>query len=179
MKHAFMIAAVAAGIACAPLAAHALTFKKGQVLGSDGQIYDGASPRESARMLENAKDGGKAAGVFGRNLYVVIGEDITFIPLTDLSGKSEDQIEEIVVDRVTKDVLDRAIAAEAAAAGVTLEVGLSKGDRGGWLTAGDEGVFGWGVPSFSEEVRRSWGEPPGGSPEAVASYLLAQLFMGL
>jgi hypothetical protein len=72
-----------------------------------------------------------------------------------------------------------AAAAEAAAAGVTLEVGLSKGDRGGWLTAGDEGVFGWGVPSFSEEVRRSWGEPPGGSPEAVASYLLAQLFMGL
>ena len=56
MKHAFMIAAVAAGIACAPLAAHALTFKKGQVLGSDGQIYDGASPRESARILENAKD---------------------------------------------------------------------------------------------------------------------------
>ena len=72
-----------------------------------------------------------------------------------------------------------AAAAEAAAAGVTLEVGLSKGDRGGWLTAGDEGVFGWGVPSFSEEVRRSCGEPPGGSPEAVASYLLAQLFMGL
>ena len=116
MKHAFMIAAVAAGIACAPLAAHALTFKKGQVLGSDGQIYDGASPRESARILENAKDGGKAAGVFGRNLFVVIGEDITFIPLTDLSGKSEDQIEEIVVDRVTKDVLDRAIAANAASA---------------------------------------------------------------
>jgi hypothetical protein len=109
-----MIAAVAAGIACAPLAAHALTFKKGQVLGNDGQIYDGASPRESARLLETAKDGGKAAGVFGRNLYVVIGEDITFIPLTDLAGKSEDQIEEIVVDRVTKDVLDRAIAVNAA-----------------------------------------------------------------
>ena len=63
MKHVFMIAAVAAGIACAPLAAHALTFKKGQVLGNDGQIYDGASPRESARLLETAKDGGKAAGV--------------------------------------------------------------------------------------------------------------------
>ena len=90
MKHAFMIAAVAASIACAPQAAHALTFKKGQVLGSDGQIYGGASPRESARILENAKDGGKAAGVFGRNLFVVIGEDITFIPLTDLSGKSQD-----------------------------------------------------------------------------------------
>ncbi|MAB19300.1 MAG: hypothetical protein CMN39_07305 [SAR116 cluster bacterium] len=114
MKHVFMIAAVAAGIACAPLAAHALTFKKGQVLGNDGQIYDGASPRESARLLETAKDGGKAAGVFGRNLYVVIGEDITFIPLTDLAGKSEDQIEEIVVDRVTKDVLDRAVAVNAA-----------------------------------------------------------------
>ena len=46
MKHVFMIAAVAAGIACAPLAAHALTFKKGQVLGNDGEIYDGSSPRE-------------------------------------------------------------------------------------------------------------------------------------
>ena len=116
MKNAFMIATVAAGIACAPLAAHALTFKKGQVLGSDGQVYDGASPRETARILENAKYGGKAVGGFGRNLFVVIGEDITFIPLTDLSGKSEDQIEEIVVDRGTKDVLNRAIAANAASA---------------------------------------------------------------
>ncbi len=111
-----MIAAVPAGIACAPLAAHALTSKKGSVLASDGQLYDGASLRESARFLENAKDVGKAAGVFGRNLFVVIGEDITFVPLTDLSGKSEDRIEEIVVDRVTKDVLDRAIAANAASA---------------------------------------------------------------
>ena len=73
-----------------------------------------------------------------------------------------------------------AAAAEAAAEAATLEVvELSKGDKGGWLPAaeGEEGVFGWGVPSVSEEVRRSCGDPPGGRP--VASYLLAQLFMGL
>ena len=45
---------------------------------------------------------------------MVIGEDITFIPLTDLAGKSEDQIEEIVVERVTKNVLDWAVVVNAA-----------------------------------------------------------------
>ena len=76
-----------------------------------------------------------------------------------------------------------AAAAAAEAAEVTWVVELSRGDRGGWLTAaGDEGLFGWGVPSVSDEVRRSCGEPPGGTPEAavaVPSYLVTQLFMGL
>ena len=62
MKHAFMIAAVAAGIACAPLAAHALTFKKGQVLGSDGQIYDGASPVSQRGFSKMPKTAAKRQG---------------------------------------------------------------------------------------------------------------------
>ena len=35
-----------------PMTATALTFKKGQVLGPDGQVYDGASPQLRARMAD-------------------------------------------------------------------------------------------------------------------------------
>ena len=90
--------------------------KKGQVLGNDGQLYEGASPEEMDKLVAKAKDDGKTAGVFGSNLFVIVGESVSFIPLSDLSGKSQDQIEEIVVDRVTKDVMDRALQ-EANAAG--------------------------------------------------------------
>ena len=130
MKHVFMIAAVAAGIACAPLAAHALTFKKGQVLGNDGQIYDGASPRESARLLETAKDGGKAAGVFGRNLYVVIGEDITFIPLTDpavnAANANDDAGTGALVSGGQASAAGTAVPAAGSAAGAPAGVDLSQ-----------------------------------------------------
>ena len=109
MTRSLMRVAVVAMCAFIPLSAQALTFKKGQVLGNDGQLYEGASPEEMDKLVAKAKDDGKTAGVFGRNLFVIVGESVSFIPLSDLSGKSQDQIEEIVVDRVTKDVMDRAL----------------------------------------------------------------------
>ena len=54
-KTLMMLMAVVAFCVSMPLAAHALTFKKGQVLGSDGQIYDGASPAEIAKLISVAK----------------------------------------------------------------------------------------------------------------------------
>ena len=76
------------------------------------------------RLVAKAKDDGKTAGGFGGSLFVIVGEGVSFIPLSDLSGKSQDQIEEIVVDRVTKDVMDRAVqeanAAGSAASGATV-----------------------------------------------------------
>ena len=39
-----VVALVAASSLLALSPANALTFKKGQVLGSDGEVYDGASP---------------------------------------------------------------------------------------------------------------------------------------
>ena len=45
-------------LALAASSAMALTFKKRQVLGLDGKIYDGASPEETARLIKNAADGG-------------------------------------------------------------------------------------------------------------------------
>ena len=47
---------VASALAAAP--AHALTFKKGQVLGPDGEVYDGASPEQQAALVEQSKQEG-------------------------------------------------------------------------------------------------------------------------
>ena len=104
-----------------PMAASALTFKKGQVLGSDGKIYDGASPDLRERLIAKAKRTGDSAGVAAGKLYVVVEDTITFVPLTDLVGKSEDTIKEIVVEKVTETVTavftERATQQALAAAG--------------------------------------------------------------
>ena len=48
----FVYAAVAA--TAFTFQAQALTFKSGEVLGSDGNIYDGASPEQVERIIERA-----------------------------------------------------------------------------------------------------------------------------
>ena len=65
IKTLMMRMAVVAFCVSMPIAAHALTFKKGQVLRNDGQIYDGASTAEIAKLISVAKEEGKTAGVFG------------------------------------------------------------------------------------------------------------------
>ena len=116
MKTLMMHMAVVAFCVSMPIAAHALTFKKGQVLGSDGQIYDGASPAEIAKLISVAKEEGKTAGVFGGNLFVIVNDGVTFIPITDLAGKSEEDIEALVVERVTADVITRLVEVSGDAA---------------------------------------------------------------
>lgn len=93
--------------------ATALTLKTGQVLGSDGGVYDGASPEQIERMIENAERedwGGnkRTSGVIGRNLFIVVEEKPVFVPLNDLQGKTKESIREIVkqsvVEALTKDL---------------------------------------------------------------------------
>ena len=52
--------------------AGALTFKKGQVLGSDGEIHDRASPAQLEALTKRAEEDGEMAAVSRNNLYVVI-----------------------------------------------------------------------------------------------------------
>ena len=104
MKNIVFALITSAAIAAMPRAGSALTFKKGQVLGADGQIYDGASPEVQARLIAKAQDGGKSAGVSSRQLYVVVNDTITFVGLSDLAGKSEETVKEIIVEKVTETV---------------------------------------------------------------------------
>ena len=105
-----------------PMAASALTFKKGQVLGSDGKIYDGASPDLQARLIAKAKRTGETAGVSGGKLFVVVNDTITFVPLTDLVGKSEESVKEIVVEKVTETVTEAFTKQALADAGLDIDL---------------------------------------------------------
>lgn len=107
MKQLISAAAMGAVVlALATSSAMALTFKKGQVLGSDGKIYDGASPEETARLIKNAADGGESAGVRGNNLFVVMDDELVFIPLSDLSGKTKETRMDIVKPHVIANATD-------------------------------------------------------------------------
>ena len=72
MKRVSVLGLVTALVISMPLAASALTFKKGQVLGSDGQIYDGASPDLRDRLIKKAQRTGESAGVTAGKLFVVV-----------------------------------------------------------------------------------------------------------
>ena len=72
---------LAISMASVVMPAAALTFKKGQVLGSDGEVHDGASPAQMKALIKKAEEDGEMAGVSGTNLYVVIDGEVTFVPL--------------------------------------------------------------------------------------------------
>ena len=83
---------------------HALTFKKGEVLGPDGKIYSGASPQEMEALIEKAKNGDIPAGVFGDSVYVVVGDKVSFIPTSELVGTTQETKLQIIGDQVVRDI---------------------------------------------------------------------------
>ena len=93
-----------AGAVCVAGSAHALTLKSGEVLGSDGAVYEGASPSQMENIKKRAIESGKNAGVTGDNVFVVTGEQVVFIPVSELAGKSDEQMEELVGTRVIQSV---------------------------------------------------------------------------
>ena len=121
MKRVSVLGLVTALVISMPLAASALTFKKGQVLGSDGQIYDDASPDLRDRLIKKAQRTGESAGVTAGKLFVVVNDTITFVPLSDLAGKSEETVKEIVVEKVTETVTKVFTEQALAKAGINVE----------------------------------------------------------
>ena len=99
--------------------AQALTLKKGQIIGGDGNVHDGASPDASQliKMPKNRFLNKKAAGVVGGNLFVIV-EMTLFLSLTELAGKSKEtngscQREHIVshlVSNMTANILLKKVA---------------------------------------------------------------------
>lgn len=121
MRRISVLGLVTALVISMPVTASALTFKKGQVLGADGQIYDGASPDLQARLIAKAKRTGETAGVTAGKLFVVVEDTITFVPLTDLAGKSEETVKDIVVEKVTETVTEAFTQKALADAGIDVE----------------------------------------------------------
>ena len=85
----------------AVMPAQALTLKKGQIIGGDGDLHDGASPAMQSQLIKNAQKtdffgNKKAAGVVGGNLFVIVDDDAVFVPLSELAGKSKEGLTEVV-----------------------------------------------------------------------------------
>lgn len=84
--------------------ATALTFKKGEVLGPDGNLYTGASPEQVERLIERAADQDLPAGFVGNNVFVVVEDKVSFVPVSELSGKTKETQLEVIGDQVVQDI---------------------------------------------------------------------------
>ena len=106
---------------------HALTFKKGQVLGADGGVYDGASPGQREALVLNSKrtglfgSEGAKAGVYGSNIFVVVGEDVVFVPVSEVRGKSKEEMMDVIAAAAGAQLGANAPDASDLARGITEE----------------------------------------------------------
>ena len=88
----------------AAMPAAALTLKTGEVLASDGSVHFGASPKNKENIMAAAKSRDMPAGMHGSNVFVVVGDSVTFIPATELRGKTEDTVIATVGDKVVQNL---------------------------------------------------------------------------
>ena len=100
--HKFLLAGAAAALLAS--SAHALTLQSGQIIGPDGETYDGASPQKQEALIQQAQNGGEIAGVTGSSVFVVVGDTITFVPVDDIRDKRSDTVRQIVGDEVIQNV---------------------------------------------------------------------------
>jgi hypothetical protein len=84
--------------------AQVLTFKSGEVLGPDGNMYVGASPENLENIVSNAKDDDKPAVVVGNNIFVIVDDTVTFVPTKDLASKSDDDRLEHIGNKVVENI---------------------------------------------------------------------------
>ena len=84
------------------LAAKAFIIKSGQVISSDGKVYEFASPKEVELLIKKSKDSGKSLGVFNNNLFLIVDERILHIPLQDIISSTDTQIYNLVNKKTDK-----------------------------------------------------------------------------
>lgn len=111
--------------------AAALTLKSGQVLSPDGQVFDGASPEQQEALIAKSKTKGwfgaegKKSGVQGSNVYVVVQDELVFVPLKDIQGKSKENITKVIkehiVDALMANATSKILAKEGSIDAETVE----------------------------------------------------------
>ena len=85
--------------------AYSLIIKKGQTIGSDGQIYDGLTPSQETIVRLREEDG-KKAGVIGANFYIIIRDIVTTVPLSVLLESSDKETRKLLIkDAVRSNLL--------------------------------------------------------------------------
>ena len=112
-------------------AGFALTLKSGQVLSFDGQVYDGASPEQQDALIARSKEKGwfgaegKKSGVQRSNVYIVVQDELVFVPIKEIQGKSKEGVTEVIknhiVDALMADATAKVIAEEGGIDAESLE----------------------------------------------------------
>ena len=78
--------------------AYGFTIKSGQVLSSDGNVYDFASPAEQQKLMEKYEAGGDQVGVFNKNLFIMQDDGIIAVPMGKITGIGKDELNEVIND---------------------------------------------------------------------------------
>ena len=78
---------------------NSLTIKSGQIISSDGKVYEFASPKEKEFLIKKSITYGKSMGVFNNNLFLIIDEKILFIPLQEIITSTDIQITNLVIEK--------------------------------------------------------------------------------
>lgn len=78
--------------------------QEGRSFGPDGNLYTGASPEQVERLIERAADQDLPAGVVGNNVFVVVEDKVSFVPVSELSGKTKETQLEVIGDQVVQDI---------------------------------------------------------------------------
>ena len=103
-------------------------------------MHHGASPEQLERIVEKAKASGDVGGVTGNNVFVVVGENVTFIPFAELKGRPKESRIAVVGDAVVQDltgnkdiIYDQVAAVNEVAdeTGLSVEEILNDGDIAG------------------------------------------------
>ena len=68
---------------------NSLTIKSGQIISSDGKVFEFASPKEKEFLIKKSITYGKSMGVFNNNLFLIIDEKILFIPLFFINSATD------------------------------------------------------------------------------------------
>ena len=84
--------------------AFAYTLSTGQVIGADGEVYTGASPEQEARIVAAAKEKGDIVGISSSSVFVIVGDTVTYIPVQEIAGKTDDGILSTVGNAVIQNV---------------------------------------------------------------------------
>lgn len=86
--------------------AFSLTLKKGQVIGGDGLVYDGASPAQKENLKKMAQSTGRTAGVQGNNVFILVEDEVVFVPVQDIAGKPKESVKNVITATVVNEVTD-------------------------------------------------------------------------
>ena len=88
-----------------PFHSFGFTIKSGQVMSSDGEVYDFASPKEKEKLIQKYMESGESKedkiGVMNGNLFIIIDgnvDDIVNIPMGEINGVAKDKMNKVISD---------------------------------------------------------------------------------